>query len=66
MLDLNSSGRVLLKKPSIPLSVWATIIERANSLFESDADGDVLPERRASVIYALLQGPAFAARLPNN
>jgi hypothetical protein len=66
MLDLNCSGRVLLIKPSTPLSVWAKVLERANSLFENDADRDARPERRASVIYALLQGPAFAARLPNN
>jgi hypothetical protein len=66
MLDLNRSGRVLLTKPSTPLSVWARVLERANRLFENDADRDARPKRRASVIYALLQGPAFAARLPNN
>jgi hypothetical protein len=71
MLDFNRSGRVLLTKPSTPLSVWATVLERANSLFENDSmfatdeDRDTGPERRASVIYGLLQGPAFAARLPN-
>jgi hypothetical protein len=72
MLNLNRSGRVLLTKPSTPLSAWAKVLDRANrlfendSMFESDADRDARPERRASVIYALLQGPAFADRLPNN
>jgi hypothetical protein len=66
MLDLNRSGRVLLRKPSTPLSVWAKVLERANSLFDSDADRDTRSERRASVIYVLLQGPAFTARSPNN
>jgi hypothetical protein len=70
MLDLNRSGRVLLTNSSTPLSVWATVLERAHSLFEaddmSDKDAsDVLAERRASVIYGLLRGPAFAARSPN-
>jgi hypothetical protein len=71
LLDLNRSGRVLLTKPSTPLSVWAQVLERANSLFENDSmfatdeDRNSRPERRASVIYSLLQGPAFAARLPN-
>jgi hypothetical protein len=72
MLDLNRSGRVLLTKPNTPLSVWAKVIERANRLFENDSifeidtDRDARPERRASVIYALVQGPAFAARSPNS
>jgi hypothetical protein len=73
MLDLNrSGGRVLLTNPSTPLSVWATVLEKANRPSEenetdSDAQGasDVRTERQASVIYALLQGPAFAARSPN-
>ncbi len=66
MLDLSSSGRVLLTKPSTPLSVWPKVLERAGSMFENETDSDVCAGRRASVIYALLQGPAFAARLPNN
>jgi hypothetical protein len=66
MLDLNRSGRVLLAKPNTPLSVWAKVLDRANRLFENEADGDARPGRQASVIYGLLQGPAFAARLPNN
>jgi hypothetical protein len=72
ILDFNRSGRVLLTKPSTPLSIWATVLERANSLFENDSmfatdeDRDTGPERRASVIYSLLQGPAFVARLRNH
>jgi hypothetical protein len=70
MLDLSSSGRVLLTKPSTPLSsVWAKVVERANILSENDiifATDEDLDERRASVIYGLLRGPAFAARLPNH
>jgi hypothetical protein len=71
MLDLNSSGRVLLTKPSTPLSVWAKVLERANRLIEDETDSDVQgasdvrTERQASVIYTLLQGPAFRGRSPN-
>jgi hypothetical protein len=65
MLDLNRSGRVLLTNPSTPLSVWATVLERANRLSENETDSDVRTERQGSVIYGLLQGPAFAARSPN-
>jgi hypothetical protein len=66
MLDLNRSGRVLMTNPSTPLSVWATVLERANSLFERETNSDVRrTERQASVIYGLLQGPAFRARSPN-
>jgi hypothetical protein len=76
-MDLNRSGRVLLTNPSntprvlftnpnTPLSLWATVLERANSLFENmTEDSDVRTERQASVIYGLLQGPAFRARSPN-
>jgi hypothetical protein len=76
MLDLNRSGRVLMTNPSntprvlftnpnTPLSVWATVLERANSLLEGETNSDVRTERQASVIFGLLQGPAFAARSPN-
>jgi hypothetical protein len=66
MLDLNRSGRVLMTNPSTPLSVGATVLERANILFKCETDSDVRTERQASVIYGLLlQGPAFAARSPN-
>jgi hypothetical protein len=67
MLDLNRSGRVLLTKPSTPLSVWPKVLERAgSSIFENKTDSDVRAGRRASVIYGLLQGPAFRARSPND
>jgi hypothetical protein len=66
MLDLNRSGRVLMTNPSTPLSVWATVLERANrGLFEGETNSDIRTERQASVIFGLLQGPAFAARSPN-
>jgi hypothetical protein len=65
MLDLNRSGRILLTKPSTPLSVWPKVLERAGSMFENETDSDVCAGRRASVIYGLLQGPAFRARSPN-
>jgi hypothetical protein len=72
MLDLNRSGRALLTNPSTPLSVWAKVLERANRLIEDETDSDVhycasddRTERQASVIYALLQGPALRGRSPN-
>jgi hypothetical protein len=66
MLDLNRSGRVLMTNPSTPLSVGATVLERANSMLERETNSDVRTERQASVIFGLLrQGPAFACRSLN-
>jgi hypothetical protein len=66
MLDLNRSGRVLMTNPSTPLSVGATVLERANSMLERETNSYVRTERQASVIFGLLcQGPAFACRSLN-
>jgi hypothetical protein len=60
-LDLNRSGRILLSanvsRPGIPLSVWPTVLERANQLNQKNAG-----RRQANVLYHLLHGPAFRAR----
>jgi hypothetical protein len=59
-LDMNRSGRILLSanvsRPGIPLSVWPTVLERANQLFQENG------QRQANVFYHLLQGPAFRER----
>lgn len=61
----SNTPRVLFTNPNTLLSVWATVLERANSLFKNETDSDVHTERQANVIYGLLQGPAFRARSPN-
>jgi hypothetical protein len=59
MLDLNTSWRGLLEKPSTPLSVWAKVLERANHLSENETDSDVRAERRASAILWFAPGASF-------
>jgi hypothetical protein len=60
-LDLNRSGRILLSgnvsRPGIPLSVWPTVLERANRIFQN-----IGHSRQSNVLYNLLHGPAFRAR----
>jgi hypothetical protein len=45
---MNWYGRYLLYRPDLPLSVWPLVMERAN--------------RKSSVMYEFLKGPAFAGR----
>jgi hypothetical protein len=52
-LDFNEAGRFLLKlhddtTTSTPLSLWPTVLERTNQLFDT--------ERQANVLYQLVRG----------
>jgi hypothetical protein len=54
--DLNRCGRILLAGDAgIPLSVWPIVLERANTLLDSE-------ERTPNVMFYLLQGPALMQR----
>jgi Leucine-rich repeat (LRR) protein len=71
LLKLNKCGRVLLRSDddddrgskSIPSSVWSTVLARVRPEMQRYWEH---PERRdeaeASIIYRLLQGPAFLCR----
>jgi Ran GTPase-activating protein (RanGAP) involved in mRNA processing and transport len=56
-MDLNRSGRILLRHSSTPpIALWPVVLARANNVFRSN------DERRADVIFHLLQGPALMER----
>jgi hypothetical protein len=56
--DLNRCGRILLVASDgvIPLSIWPTVLERANKLLSENK------ERTHNAIFHLLQGPALMQR----
>lgn len=56
-MDLNRSGRILLRHSSAtPIALWPVVLAKANTVFRSNE------ERRADVIFHLLQGPALMER----
>jgi hypothetical protein len=56
-MDLNRSGRILLRNRSTtPIALWPVVLAKASTVFRSNA------ERRADVIFHLLQGPALMER----
>jgi hypothetical protein len=58
--DFNRSGRILLSNGNVvPLSLWPVVLARANNLFGQDSHAR---QRRANVIFHLLQGPALMQR----
>jgi hypothetical protein len=60
LIDLNWCGRVLLgKNTSVHLAIWPLVLERANTVFSEEFDEE---QRRANVIWHLLQGPALMQR----
>ena len=77
-LDWNRLGRILFladntigqpssttnsnSNPTIPLSVWALVLEKVNQDLNEDDGEDSAACRRANVLYRLVQGPVFASR----
>jgi Ran GTPase-activating protein (RanGAP) involved in mRNA processing and transport len=56
-MDLNRSGRILLRHSSTtPIALWPLVLAKANIVLRSN------DERRADVLFQLLQGPALMER----
>lgn len=59
IVGMNWYGRYLLDLPNVPLSIWPLVLEKVNySSYSWDVD-----DKKASIIYELLKGPAGAGRI---
>lgn len=55
VFNMNWHGRYFLDRPNVPLSIWPLVLEKVN--------GNRLISDKASIIHALLKGPAWGGRI---